>query len=58
MRYLLRDILRDAIDAAKESGIWQLLTAEEKEDVVTYFLREYGSVMEEIEASRGRTNAA
>jgi hypothetical protein len=35
----LRDILRDAIAVAKQSGIWQKFTLREKEDVVKYFYR-------------------
>ncbi|MBI4688648.1 MAG: hypothetical protein HY754_00010 [Nitrospirae bacterium] len=33
----LQDLLRDAIDAAKKSGVWQILTLDEKKSVVEYF---------------------
>lgn len=33
----LRGIIRDAIEAAKECGLWQTLSLKEKESVVKYF---------------------
>lgn len=51
MSYLLRDILRDTIVAAKETGIWQLLSLKEKEEVVKYFLLHYNSILEETRAA-------
>ena len=47
MRYLLRDLFSDVIDAAKEAGIWQTLTLAEKEEVVNYFLRHFDSLITE-----------
>jgi hypothetical protein len=47
MRYLLRDLFSDVIEAAKEAGIWQTLTLNEKEEVVDYFLRHFNSLIEE-----------
>jgi hypothetical protein len=32
----LRGIIRDAIEAAKESGLWQCLSLKEKESVVKF----------------------
>lgn len=53
MKYLLCDLLRDVIDAAKETGIWQLLTLREQGELVDHFLHEYRSMMEEAEAAGG-----
>lgn len=47
MRYLLRDLFSDVIEAAKEAGIWQTLTLNEKEEVVNYFLRHFDSLIRE-----------
>ena len=47
MRYLLRDLFSDVIEAAKEAGIWQTLTLNEKEEVVSYFLRNFDSLIKE-----------
>ena len=47
MRYLLRDLFSDVIEAAKEAGIWQTLTLNEKEEVVNYFLRHFDSLIKE-----------
>ncbi len=49
--YLLQDILRDTIDAAKETGIWQLLSLEEKEELVSYFLRHFSAILEESKSA-------
>jgi hypothetical protein len=47
MRYLLRDLFSDVIEAAKEAGTWQTLTLNEKEEVVNYFLRHFDSLIKE-----------
>ena len=47
MRDLLRDLFSDVIEAAKEAGIWQTLTLNEKEEVVNYFLRNFDSLIKE-----------
>lgn len=51
MKYQLKDLMRDAVEAAKECGIWQLLSMKEKEDVVRYFLCNYDSLMEQATES-------
>jgi hypothetical protein len=33
----LRGIIRDAIEAAKDSGLWQDLSLKEKQSIVKYF---------------------
>jgi len=38
----LRDILRDALAAAKESGLWQRFGLKEKKELVRYFFH-YGT---------------
>lgn len=50
MSYFLRDLFRDIIDTAKETGIWQMLTMQEREELVEHFLHEYRSMMDEAEA--------
>lgn len=47
MRYQLRDLFSDVIEAAKEAGIWQTLTLDEQEEVVNYFLRNFDSLIKE-----------
>ena len=47
MKYLLNDMFRDVIDAAKETGIWLQLSLSEKEQLVDHFLQDYLSVIEE-----------
>lgn len=47
MNYLLKDVLRDAVDMAKQAGIWQLLTMKEKEETVRYISRNFGVLMNE-----------
>jgi hypothetical protein len=53
MNRLVRDILRDAVDMAKQTGIWQLLTKKEKEDIVRYFRLNFGPAMA-MNEERGR----
>lgn len=55
MKYLLGDMFRDVIDAAKEAGIWPQLSLSEKEQLVNHFLQDYLSVIEE--ARRARASA-
>ncbi len=43
MGQMLKYILRDAVDMAKETGVWQLLTLDEKKDFVKYFVSRCGS---------------
>jgi hypothetical protein len=57
MKYLLRDILRDAIEMAKETGIWQLLTLREKQEVVRYFLLHSDSLMDTVDCDRSENMA-
>ena len=33
----IKNVLRDAIQMAKEKGLWQMLTLREKENLVKYF---------------------
>lgn len=47
MKYQLRDLFSDVIEAAKEAGIWQTLSLIEKEEVVKYFLLHFDSLMTE-----------
>ncbi len=47
MRYQLRDLFSDVIEAAKETGIWQTLTLDEKETLVEYFLGHFDTLMQE-----------
>lgn len=51
MRYLLRDLLRDVIDMARETGCWQILSIRERADLVTALLKEYPVFIQEIERS-------
>ncbi len=47
MRYQLQDLFSDVIEAAKETGIWQTLTLDEKETLVEYFLCHFDTLMQE-----------
>ena len=47
MNYLLKDVLQDAVDTAKQAGFWQLLTMKEKEETVRYISRNLGALMRE-----------
>lgn len=47
MRYQLRDLFSDVIEAAKEAGIWHTLSVIEKEEIVKYFLLHFDSLMTE-----------
>lgn len=49
MRYHLRDLFRDVIETAKDAGIWQELTLEEKNTLVEYFLCHFEMFMQEVQ---------
>jgi hypothetical protein len=44
MNYHVKDILRDAVDTAKQCGIWQLLTMKEKKETVRYIYSILGTI--------------
>ncbi len=48
MKYQLSDLFSDVIDTAKEAGIWQTLTPEERKTLVEYFLCHFETVMREV----------
>lgn len=37
----IKDILREAIGLAKKTGLWQMFSLKEKEDMVRYFYLRY-----------------
>ena len=47
MKYSLRDMFRDVIEMAKDAGIWQALTVDEKRSIVEYFLQHFDVLMHE-----------
>jgi methionine synthase II (cobalamin-independent) len=47
MKYHLRDLFSDVIEAAKEIGIWQTSSLIEREEIVKYFLLHFDSLMTE-----------
>jgi hypothetical protein len=47
MKYGLRNLFSDVIEAAKEAGIWQTLSLLEREEVVNYFLLHFDALMTE-----------
>jgi hypothetical protein len=41
MQKLLQDVFREAIDKTKQIGMWEKLTIEQKEALVSRYLQEY-----------------
>ncbi len=49
MKYQMRDLFSDVIEMAKECGVWQTLTIDEKKTLVEYFLCHFDSLMKELQ---------
>ncbi len=49
MKYRLQDLFWDVIDTAKESGIWQTLSPDEKRTLLEYFLGHFDSFVKELQ---------
>ena len=47
MRYQLRNIFSDVIEAAKETGLWQTMDLTERAEVVNYFLGHFDTLIKE-----------
>lgn len=52
MKYSLRDMFRDVIEMARDAGIWQALTVDEKRSLVEYFLQHFDLLMQEAKWRR------
>lgn len=48
----IKNILRKAVDTAKETGLWQSFTLAEKKSMVTYFLDNYENLHREAAPHR------
>lgn len=48
----LREIMKDSIAVAKETGLWQRFTLREKEALVRYFYRQFGALRELVELKK------
>ncbi len=56
MKPLLRDVFREAIDRAKQMGIWDKLNVEQREALVSkYLLQQYNSVISPSQAGTAST---
>jgi hypothetical protein len=47
MRYQLRNVFSDVIEAAKEAGIWQTMNLTERAEIVNYFLGHFDALIKE-----------